>query len=136
MAFTNPVREDETLSAPAAVIEEIVNTVCNGLAESNPSHVERYGETGRPLDEDILHHLHQLDTAFRMQNEEFFLKYALWLNNLLARRGVKTADLTECFLRLDAALQGRWTAAEEASFHSMLQGAVHALQSLDGALLQ
>jgi hypothetical protein len=129
MAITNPVLEEETLSAPAAVIEEIVNTVCNSLCESDSSFLERYDATGRYIEEDILHHLRQLDTAFRMQNEEFFLTYALWMNKLLTRRGVKTTDLTDSFLRLDAALQGRWTASEEESFHRMLQRAVQALQS-------
>ncbi|MCM3719394.1 hypothetical protein [Fictibacillus phosphorivorans] len=79
-------------------INAMVETVTERIYENDPSLMDRYGEKGRAkCIEDNHHHFKHLETAYELENEEFFTDYALWLDGILQKFGMKTELLIENF---------------------------------------
>ncbi|MBS2970632.1 hypothetical protein J9317_17960 [Metabacillus sp. KIGAM252] len=80
--------------------------VVEGIYEQYPELLEKYGETGkRKCREDNEHHLKHLATAYEAQMPKIFTDYAVWLNNVLTSRGMKSEHLIDNFERIEKALE-------------------------------
>jgi hypothetical protein len=79
-------------------INAMVERVTEKIYENDPSLMDRYGEKGRTkCIEDNHHHFKHLETAYELDNEEFFIDYALWLNGILQKFGMTTELLMDNF---------------------------------------
>ncbi|WP_377891911.1 hypothetical protein [Alkalihalobacillus sp. R86527] len=83
-------------------IDYIVERVVEGIYKDMPELLERFGERGRTkCREDNYHHIKHLDSARKLEADDFFIDYALWLNNLLTSRGMQTKHVIDNFERLE-----------------------------------
>lgn len=83
-------------------LDEIIDRVVEGIYRDMPELLERFGEQGRvKCREDNYHHIKHLNSARNLNSDEFFVDYALWLNNILTVRGMKTEHLIDNFKRLE-----------------------------------
>lgn len=79
--------------------DQIVNDVTERIYQKEPSLLERFGEKGKEkCKEDNHHHLKHLKTAYELKNIQIFTDYALWLNGILVKHGMKTQHLVDNFL--------------------------------------
>jgi hypothetical protein len=79
-------------------INAMVEKVTEKIYENDPSLLDRYGEKGRgKCIEDNHHHFKHLETAYELGNEEFFTDYALWLDGILQKFGMRTELLMDNF---------------------------------------
>jgi hypothetical protein len=79
-------------------INAMVERVTEKIYENDPSLMDRYGEKGRTkCIEDNHHHFKHLETAYELDNEEFFIDYALWLDGILQKFGMTTELLMDNF---------------------------------------
>ncbi|RZT14502.1 hypothetical protein [Fictibacillus sp. BK138] len=79
-------------------INAMVERVTEKIYENDPSLMDRYGEKGRgKCIEDNHHHFKHLETAYELDNEEFFTDYALWLDGILQKFGMTTELLMDNF---------------------------------------
>lgn len=79
-------------------IEELADRATKKIYEAEPSLLIRFGERGKEKClEDNHHHLKQLQTAYELNESSFFIEYALWLNGILTRHGMKTKHLIDNF---------------------------------------
>lgn len=79
-------------------INAMVERVTEKIYENDPSLMDRYGEKGRTkCIEDNHHHFKHLETAYELDNEEFFTDYALWLDGILQKIGMSTELLMDNF---------------------------------------
>lgn len=79
-------------------INVMVERVTEKIYENNPTLMERYGEKGKTkCIEDNHHHFKHLETAFELDNAEFFTDYALWLDGILQKFGISTEHLMDNF---------------------------------------
>ncbi|OOE07023.1 hypothetical protein [Fictibacillus arsenicus] len=80
-------------------INAMVERVTEKIYENDPSLLDRYGEKGRTkCIDDNHHHFKHLETAYELDNEEFFTDYALWLDGILQKFGMTTELLMDNFL--------------------------------------
>ncbi|MCA0989498.1 hypothetical protein [Guptibacillus algicola] len=87
-------------------IDHIVARVVEGIYQDMPELLEKFGERGRTkCREDNYHHIKHLDSACKLESDEFFIDYALWLNNLLTTRGMQTKHVVDNFERLEKEIQ-------------------------------
>ncbi|WP_226537523.1 hypothetical protein [Fictibacillus halophilus] len=79
-------------------INAMVERVTEKIYENDPSLMDRYGEKGRTkCIEDNHHHFKHLETAYELNNEDFFTDYALWLDGILQKFGMTTELLMDNF---------------------------------------
>jgi hypothetical protein len=79
-------------------INVMVERVTEKIYENDPTLMERYGDKGKTkCIEDNHHHFKHLETAFELDNAEFFADYALWLNGILQKFGISTEHLMDNF---------------------------------------
>ncbi|AYC30664.1 hypothetical protein [Paenisporosarcina cavernae] len=79
----------------------VIEHVVQGIYDTYPELLERYGETGRiRCEEDNHHHLDHLESAATIQDEQVFLHYTEWLSSLLTARGMKNEHIIDNFERL------------------------------------
>ncbi|MFE1246161.1 hypothetical protein ACFW35_18840 [Fictibacillus sp. NPDC058756] len=79
-------------------INTMVERVTEKIYENDPSLMDRYGDKGRAkCIEDNHHHFKHLETAYELDNEEFFSDYALWLDGILQKFGMSTELLMDNF---------------------------------------
>lgn len=83
-------------------IDEIVERVVVGIYKDMPELLDKFGERGKKKClEDNYHHIKHLESARSLKTDGFFVDYALWLNNLLTTRGMKTSHIIDNFDRLE-----------------------------------
>ena len=82
----------------------------------DPFWSERFGERGRRhADEDSDFHIRYLTRALAARDPRVLVRYAVWLREVLATRGMCTRHLDENFRLLSDAIAGQpWPAREEA----------------------
>jgi hypothetical protein len=79
-------------------INAMVERVTKRIYENDPSLMDRYGDKGRTkCIEDNHHHFKHLETAYELENAEFFTDYALWLDGILQKFGMSTELLIDNF---------------------------------------
>jgi hypothetical protein len=79
-------------------INAMVERVTEKIYENDPSLMDRYGDKGRvKCIEDNHHHFNHLETAYDLDNDEFFTDYALWLDGILQKFGMSTELLMDNF---------------------------------------
>lgn len=84
------------------VFDQIVERVVEGIYQDMPELLDKFGERGRiKCMEDNYHHIKHLESARNLEADEFFIDYALWLNNLLTTRGMHTKHVVDNFERLE-----------------------------------
>ena len=76
----------------------MVERVTEKIYEKDPTLIERYGDKGRrKCIEDNHHHFKHLETAYELDNSNFFIDYALWLDGILQKFGMNTELLMDNF---------------------------------------
>jgi hypothetical protein len=79
-------------------INAMVERVTKRIYENDPSLLDRYGDKGKTkCIEDNHHHFKHLETAYELENAEFFTDYALWLDGILQKFGMSTELLIDNF---------------------------------------
>ncbi|MCF6139360.1 hypothetical protein [Pseudalkalibacillus berkeleyi] len=77
---------------------QIIDQVIERLYEMYPSLEERFGEKGKKkCREDNEHHFAHLETSYELQNTQFFVDYAHWLNGILQKHGMTSEHLYNNF---------------------------------------
>ncbi|MFB9329115.1 hypothetical protein ACFFSY_24530 [Paenibacillus aurantiacus] len=102
----------------------IIQDVTDGIYAAFPELMDKYGEAGkRKCIEDNEHHFRYLETSIALGDDKVFTDYALWLNNLLQKRGMKADHVIDNFERIDAAIQDRIPEEKQARMTALLQAA-------------
>jgi hypothetical protein len=84
----------------------IVNQVSEMIYEREPSLLERFGEKGKEkCREDNHHHMKHLQSAYELKQSVFFKDYALWLEGILTKHGMKTQHLIDNFKLIQTVLR-------------------------------
>ncbi|TVP84679.1 MAG: hypothetical protein EA344_06245 [Alkalicoccus sp.] len=108
--------------------EEIIREVTERIYMEDPSLMDQYGERGvEKCREDNEHHLRQLAAAYAIKDKKMFVDYALWLDGILQRHGMKTKHLTDNFLFLEEAL-GRYPDEQSACYQQYIRAAAEELR--------
>lgn len=109
--------------------QHIIDEVTEGIFRDYPSLLEKFGEQGREkCREDNEHHIKHLQTASVMEDEQFFIDYAHWLNGILTSRGMKTDHLIDNFERLHKAFNS--TNEENKGYIETLEKAIDSLRTV------
>ena len=107
----------------------MIKKIVEGIFKDYPEVLERYGETGKKRTwEDNEHHFKHLETALYMNDQKFFVDYALWLNNILTKRGMKTSLLIDNFERIERAIKEEENIPKKNDYLQLLEKAIHSLQ--------
>ncbi|WP_078555211.1 hypothetical protein [Bacillus alkalicellulosilyticus] len=107
----------------------MISEVVDGMYSAYPE-LARFGDNGRKkCREDNEHHFHHLETAYQLDNEKVFVDYAIWLNGILVRHGMKTEHLIDNFNRIVTATTNQLPIEKEHKFHSYLHAAIIHLQN-------
>ncbi|MFC0190428.1 hypothetical protein ACFFJY_19235 [Fictibacillus aquaticus] len=111
-------------------IEELAISVTEVMYENDPTLMDRYGDKGRrKCIEDNEHHFKHLQTAYELQNGQFFTEYALWLNGILSKYGMTEELLIENFKLIDDLLEREYKEYEATNdLRNYLASAVQSLQ--------
>ncbi|KKI88908.1 hypothetical protein WQ54_28720 [Bacillus sp. SA1-12] len=110
--------------------EEIVIKVTEEIYERNPSLLERFGVKGKEKClEDNYHHMKHLQTAYELNQSSFFIDYAVWLDGILTKHGMKTQHLIDNFdiIRIVLA-KDKGIAEQEERFNVYLADAIAVLK--------
>ncbi|KMY52773.1 hypothetical protein AC623_01195 [Bacillus sp. FJAT-27231] len=68
------------------------------IYKREPALLSRFGEKGKAKClEDNEHHIKQLETALLLDNKQFFIDYAIWLNGILTKHGMNSQHLIDNF---------------------------------------
>lgn len=103
----------------------IIQDVSDGIYAAYPDLMDKYGEAGkRKCIEDNEHHFRYLETSLALGEDKVFTDYALWLNNLLQKRGMKADHVIDNFERIAAELQGRMPEEKQRRMTTLLQSAI------------
>ncbi len=87
--------------------EKIVDQIVEKFYEKYPNLIEKFGENGKKRTrEDNFYHFQYLETAYDLENQQVFIDYALWLNQVLTSRGVGTTLIIENFHWIIEVLEG------------------------------
>lgn len=114
--------------------ELIVNQVTAMIYEKEPSLLERFGEKGKEkCREDNHHHMKQLHAAYELDQADFFIDYALWLDAILRKHGMTTQHLIDNFSIIKTILHEAQFAKQEVteSYITYLDQAMEALTNQD-----
>lgn len=78
--------------------KSVIDEAVERLYERYPELAVKYGEVGRKkCYEDNVHHFNYLESASDIGESNVFSDYALWLNNVLVSRGMKSDHLIDNF---------------------------------------
>lgn len=106
----------------------LIEAITEDIYAAYPQLLTRYGEAGKDkCREDNMHHLRHLQTAFELENDQFFIDYAVWLNGILTSRGMLPALLIDNLERVDRAVRGHLSEELETAYRRMLASAVKRL---------
>ncbi|MFC4101956.1 globin family protein [Paenibacillus xanthanilyticus] len=109
--------------------DAIIREVTAGIYEAYPELMDKYGEAGkRKCIEDNEHHCRYLETSLALRDDKVFTDYALWLNNLLQKRGMSADHVIDNFERIAAAVQGRMPDEKQTRIARLLQSAIRLLR--------
>ncbi|MCA0173764.1 hypothetical protein [Bacillus sp. RAR_GA_16] len=112
-------------------LDEIIDRVVEGIYRDMPGLLERFGEQGRvKCREDNYHHIKHLNSARNLNSDEFFVDYALWLNNILTVRGMKTEHLIDNFKRLEIEISAAEPFEEKEDYLCTLKKGMAELEEL------
>lgn len=79
-------------------VNEIIEAVTAKIYEKEPCLLERFGERGKEkCTEDNHHHFNHLKTAYELNDTKVFADYAVWLNGILTKHGMRTQHLLDNF---------------------------------------
>ncbi|WP_166243464.1 hypothetical protein [Paenibacillus turpanensis] len=110
-------------------VEACIEDALKGMYEAFPELLERYGERGvQKCREDNRHHFRHLDTAYLLRSSNIFTDYALWLNGMLVRFGMKPDHLIDNFERLIRSIPKRFEEDRAASYVEYLHQAIAAMR--------
>ena len=74
--------------------EELARAITDALYAGDPALSERFGESGHAKCLQDMHYcLEHLAPAVALNDPALFARYVLWLENLLAARGIGSADV-------------------------------------------
>ncbi|MTH53715.1 hypothetical protein GKZ89_09895 [Bacillus mangrovi] len=86
-------------------VKQAIDHVVSGIYRQYPELLEKYGERGKEkCREDNEHHFKHLRTAYEADMPKIFTDYAIWLNNVLTSRGMKSEHLIDNFDRIAEAM--------------------------------
>ncbi|MDM5227115.1 hypothetical protein QUF73_12950 [Cytobacillus sp. NJ13] len=110
--------------------EKVVHRVTEAIYEREPSLLDRFGEQGKEkCREDNHHHMKHLETAYELNQSAFFTDYAVWLDGILNKHGMKTRHLIGNFEIIQAVLAEDKDSPEKAErFHLYLAEAIAVLK--------
>lgn len=109
-----------------SIIDEIVIQIYNKYPEIE----EVFGERGKiKCKEDNVHHFHYLETADHLDQAQIFTDYALWLNNILVKRGMSSVHLIDNFKFIQIAIKVNLEAETVERFSDYLDAAIDLITS-------
>lgn len=109
---------------------QIAADTAKSIYKAYPNLWERFGERGfSRTEEDNMHHLDHLETAFELQDQTVFIDYSKWLETVLTSRNVETALIVDNFERLIQALPENVDAEEEEFMLACLKCAIKELSA-------
>ncbi|WP_026571150.1 MULTISPECIES: hypothetical protein [Sediminibacillus] len=110
-------------------ISAVIDQAVAGIYRQNPGLLEKFGERGIvKCREDNQHHMDHLETAFSVDDVQIFIDYAVWLNDILTVRGMKTEHLISNFRLIQEAIGDKLTPHHRGTFYQeALEQAVLAL---------
>ena len=74
--------------------DELAQGITDALYAGDPTLLKRYGEAGRAKCLQDMHYcLEHLASAVALDDPALFARYVLWLENLLATRGISSRDV-------------------------------------------
>lgn len=86
-------------------VNEMIEAVTAKIYQQEPSLLERFGERGKEkCKEDNHHHFNHLKTAYELNDTTVFADYAVWLNGILTKHGMKTKHLLDNFQIIETVL--------------------------------
>ncbi|MDT8862055.1 hypothetical protein N0O92_17735 [Alkalihalobacillus sp. MEB130] len=110
---------------------DLLDDIITGIYEAYPELEEKFGERGKvKCKEDNEHHFNYLETAFLLNQPKIFTDYAIWLNNVLVSRGMKSSHLIDNFERIHVAIANKMKDDRDRlnQFSSYLQAAISELR--------
>ncbi|MFT9849202.1 globin family protein [Aneurinibacillus sp. REN35] len=111
--------------------EQLLDHIVQRIYEIYPDLEEKYGERGKQkCREDSEHHFHHLATAYEMDNDQFFIDYTLWLNNVLTSRGMNPSHIISNYQILQDVLCDILPYKQEQAYKRMLANAIQTLEKL------
>ncbi|WP_019377317.1 hypothetical protein [Virgibacillus halodenitrificans] len=106
--------------------EQIVTEVVKQIYDAYPYLWEKFGENGhKRTTEDNYHHLNHLETAYNMNDKQFFMDYTEWLEQVLTSRNVGKELIIDNFERLISRMK---ESEEEKKYSSYLNNALTLLK--------
>ncbi|AIF45353.1 hypothetical protein [Virgibacillus sp. SK37] len=109
--------------------EQIVTEVVKQIYDAHPYLWEKFGENGHKRTmEDNHHHLNHLETAYYMNDKQFFIDYTEWLEQVLTSRNVGKELIIDNFERLISQMK---EAEEEKKYSSYLNNALTLLKEME-----
>ncbi|MEG9297509.1 hypothetical protein V6B33_13655 [Mangrovibacillus sp. Mu-81] len=109
----------------------VIESAVMRLYERYPELEERFGEMGKQkCYEDNVHHFNYLQTTAAAGDEKVFIDYALWLNNVLISRGMKSDHLIDNFVCILEALSESGS-EETDDFQHYLNAGIRAIREND-----
>jgi hypothetical protein len=114
----------------------VIDYVTEGIYKDYPALLERFGERGRQkCREDNEHHIKHLQTSLKLDDHQFFIDYAHWLNGILTSRGMETFHLIDNFERLQEAFRSLEANSEDVraalKYNEILEYAIDSLKEAE-----
>ncbi|MBP3951478.1 hypothetical protein [Bacillus suaedae] len=112
-----------------SIIDKVVIQIYNKYPEIE----EVFGDRGKiKCKEDNVHHFHYLETADHLNQPRIFTDYALWLNNILVKRGMSSEHLIDNFRFIQIAIKGNLEEETVERFSQYLDAAIDLINSPKG----
>ncbi|WP_077356372.1 hypothetical protein [Virgibacillus halodenitrificans] len=106
--------------------DQIVTEVVKQIYDAYPTLWDKFGDNGhKRTTEDNYHHLNHLETAFYMNDQQFFMDYTKWLEQVLTTRNVGTELIIDNYERLVSQMRED---EEEKMYSSYLNNALTLLK--------
>ncbi|MCG1029066.1 hypothetical protein J5S49_12255 [Virgibacillus halodenitrificans] len=106
--------------------DQIVTEVVKQIYDAYPTLWDKFGDNGhKRTTEDNYHHLNHLETAYYMNDQQFFMDYTKWLEQVLTTRNVGKELIIDNFERLVSQMKED---EEEKKYSSYLNNALTLLK--------
>ena len=113
--------------------EELARALTDALYADDPALAERFGEAGRVKCLQDMHYcLEHLAPAVALNDSALFARYVLWLENLLAARGIGSGDVRRSLEATQRVLAQRLRPDEAACVLPCLQAGLASLSHAAG----
>ena len=110
--------------------EELASAITDAMYASDPTLMSRYGEAGRAKClQDMRYSLEHLAPAVALSDPSLFTRYVIWLENMLAARGVPSDDVRRSLEATRRTLRGHLPAAETDQILPSLDAGLAALST-------